>query len=187
MSAVAAPFGLRPAFKSGGIVASIPLEHTILSTYNVNIFLGAPVKIVASGYMELAAAGDRAVGIFQGVEYTETATGRRVVSNKWIAGTTATEIKAYYTIDPYITYEIQANAALTIAAMFQQYDWSTATAGNTTTGLSEVSLNVASAAANAGLRVVGIIKGPDNDWTDAFPIVLVQFSEHQLVADIASV
>lgn len=186
MSSTAAPFGLRPVFKSGGTPASEALQSTILTAYAVNIYQGAPVKIGANGTLELAAAGDSAIGIFQGVEYTP-ATGRRVVDNKWIASTSATDIVAYYTADPYLTYEIQANATLTIANVGEQMDWTVATAGNATTGLSSVALDVASTAANAGLRIVGLIPGPDNAWGDAFPIVLVQFSEHQFVAKIAAI
>lgn len=185
MSAVASPFGLRPAFKSGGTPASEALQSSILTAYAVTILQGAPVKIGTNGYLELAAAGDRAVGVFQGVEYTPS-TGRRVVDNKWIASTTATEIVAYYTADPQLTYELQANATMTQDDIGKQMDWTTATAGSTTTGLSSVALGVSTSAANAGLRVVGLIPGPDNAWGDLFPIVLVQFSEHQFVADVAA-
>jgi hypothetical protein len=34
---------------------------------------------------------------------------------------------------------------------------------------------------------MGLNPGPDNDWDDSFPIVLVQISEHPLVADVASI
>lgn len=185
MSSVAAPFGLRPVRKAGGTPASEASSSTILSTYAANIYQGAPVKIGTNGTIELAAVNDRAVGIFQGVEYTPS-TGRRVVDNKWISGTVATDIVAYYTEDPYLTYEIQANATATIDIVGQQMDWTVATAGNATTGLSSIALDIASTAANAGLRVIGLIPGPDNAWGDAFPVVLVQFSEHQYVADRAA-
>jgi hypothetical protein len=101
----------------------------------------------------------------------------------------ATQIDAYLTEDPNIVYQIQANATLARTAVGAQYDWSTndTNAGNTVTGLSTVSLDVASAAANAGLRVLGLTPGPDNDWGDAFPIVDVQLSEHQFVATIAAI
>lgn len=186
MSSVASPFGIQPRFKSGGTPASESLAGTILSTYNVNIYQFAPIKIGTNGTLELAAVNDRAVGVFMGVEYTPL-TGRRVVDNKWIAGTSATQIVAYYTADPYLTYEIQANGSMLIATMLEQFDWTVATSGNSTTGLSSVALNTASSAANAGLRVVGLTPGPDNDWGDAFTNVLVQFSEHEFVADIAAI
>ena len=183
MSSVASPFGLRPALHPSGVIRQN--QGTIASGYATAIFQFSPVAIDATGVLVVAAAGARAVGVFLGVEYTGT-DGRRRFSNQWVASTVGSDIVAYYSQDPSITYEIQANATLDITSMGQQYDW-VALAGNTTTGLSSVSLDVASAAANAGLRVVGLNPGPDNAWGDSFPIVQVQISEHQLVADRASV
>lgn len=191
MSSINAPFGLRPAFHPSGTIR--PVAGTITTGYASNIFMNAPVGIIADGSIALAAAGGVAVagacGAFQGVEYNPTATGPRVVSNMWPASTAAVSIVAYFTQDPYITYEIQANATLAQSSIGNQYDWSAndTNAGNTVTGLSNVTLNVASAAANAGLRVVGLTPGPDNAWGDTFPIVQVQLSEHQFVATIAAI
>lgn len=191
MSSTNAPFGLRPAFHPSGTIR--PVAGTITTGYNANIFMNAPVGIIADGSIALAAAGGVAVagacGAFQGVEYNPTATGPRVVSNMWPANTAAVQIVAYFTQDPYITYEIQANATLTQAAIGQQFDWSAnnTNSGNTITGLSNVTLDVASSAANAGLRVIGLTPGPDNAWGDTFPVVQVQLSEHQFVATIAAI
>lgn len=188
MSATAAPFGIRPLYSPTGVVRPGPLGQ-IASGYATNIYQNGPVAYDANGFITAAAAGARAIGVFQGVEYVDSE-GRPRWSNRWLANTTLfanTVSRAYITTDqPGLVYEIQANATLTLAAMGQQYDWS-ALAGNDITGLSSVSLNVASAAANAGLRVVGIVLAPDNDWGDAFPIVQVQFSEHQFTADVASI
>ena len=184
------PFGLRPAFHPSGYIR--PVAGTITSGYASNIFLGAPVGYIADGSIALSAAGGTgitgAVGAFQGVEYTEQL-GRRVVSNFWPASTVATEIVAYFTNDPNIVYEIQADDTLTQAAIGSQYDWTTngTTDGNTTTGISTVGLDVSTTAANAGLRVVGLTPGPDNAWGDPFPVVQVQLSEHQFVATIAAI
>lgn len=192
MSALAAPFGLRPSYHPSGTIR--PTSSTIASGYNTNIFQGAPVGYIADGTIAASPAGGNgvtgAVGAFQGVEYTPSVAGsRRVYSNTWPANMAADEIVAYLTEDPTIVYQIQANATLTRAAVGQQYDWSAngSANGNTTTGLSTVSLDVASAAANAGLRVLGLTPGADNDWGDAFPILDVQLSEHQFVATIASI
>lgn len=188
MSLLAAPFGIRPVYSPSGVVRPGPTGQ-IQTGYATNIYQNGPVAIDANGFITAAAAGSRALGVFQGVEFVD-AEGRPRWSNRWLANTVLfanTIARAYVTTDqPGLVYEVQANATLTLAAMGQQYDWS-ALAGNDITGLSSVSLNVASAAANAGLRVVGLRPAPDNDWGDAFPIVLVQFSEHQYVADIASV
>lgn len=186
MSSTAAPFGLRPALHPSGTIR--PRAATIASGLASNIYQYSPVQYLAAGQIQLAAAGARAIGTFLGVEYTPS-DGRRRVSNIWPTGQVATDIVAYITDDPQIVYEIQGNAPVPLTGMGQQYDWSTndTNAGSLVTGLSNVSLNVASAAANAGVRVVGITPGPDNDFGDAFTIVQVQISEHQFVADIASV
>lgn len=183
MSTVASPSGLKPAFHPSGIVRQ--LQGQIVSGHPTDIFQFSPVIIDANGFLIAAAAGARSVGAFMGVEWTAT-DGRRRVGNRWEAATVGTEIVAYYTEDPYMVYEIQANTTLTLAAIGQQYDW-TALAGNVITGLSSVALDVASAAANAGLRVIGLNPAPDNVFGDNFPVVQVQISQHQYVADIASV
>ena len=185
MSQLAAPFGLQPSYSPSGIVRPGPLG-TIVSAHPSNIFAGEPVAIDAGGFLIGAVPGARAIGTFQGVEWDDVE-GRHRVSNRWIANTVATNIRAYYIqAQDTIVYQIQANAAMSQADIGQQFDW-TALAGSTITGNSSVALDVASAAANAGLRVLGINPGPDNELTDPFPIVLVQISEHQLVADIASI
>lgn len=185
MSQLAAPFGLRPAYSPSGIVRPGPLG-TIVSAHPSDIFQYEPIAIDAGGFIVGAAPGARAIGTFMGVEYDDTE-GRHRVSNRWVANTVATNIRAYYIqAQDTVMYEIQADAALAQADIGQQYDW-TALAGSTVTGLSSVALDTASAAANAGLRVLGVNPGPDNAIDDPFPIVLVQISEHQTVADVASI
>ncbi len=181
MSTLASPFGLRPAFKEGGQVDSCTLQSTILSTYASAIFLYDPIKLGTNGTLELAAAGDAFLGSFMGVEYTNITTGKREYSNQWPAAQAANDIVAWFTKEPYLTYEVQANATLAIAVTGAQYDLTTPS-GNTTTGLSATALDVASTAASAMVRITGLNPGPDNAWGDAFPIVQVQVSDHQYVA-----
>lgn len=188
MSSTLSPFGLRPIYSPMGVVR--PISAQVKSAYPTDIFQYQPCRYGLStdtgyeGYIVVAAAGERIIGTFMGVEYTDSS-GRRRVSNYWPAGTVATEIVAYVTADPTIVYEIQANAPLAIATIGQQYDINSGS-GTTPIGLSNVALNVASAATNAGLRVVGLSNYIDNAWGDAYTIVQVQISEHQNVADIAS-
>ncbi len=182
MSSTAAPFGLKPAWHPSGTIRQ--LQSTISSAYGTDIFQYSPVRIdLTTGALTEADPGERAIGVFLGVEWTAT-DGRRRVGNRWEAGTIGKDIVAYYSEDPYITYEIQANTTLALAEVGSQYDW-TALAGNVTTGLSSIALDVASGAAAAGLRVIGLNPAPDNIFGDAFPIVQVQISEHQYVADQA--
>ena len=186
MPSTSAAFGLRPAFHPSGIIR--PVAMTIESGYNANILQFQPVLIGASGTIEAAGVSDPFVGTFMGVEFTDT-DGRRRVSNKWTAATSATDIVAYVTTDPAIVYEIQADSSLVITDIGAQMDFDSVTAGNTTVGLSAAMLDVASktTSGNALCRVVNLAPEINNAWGDAYTIVQVQISEHQFVANRAAI
>ncbi|QDH50448.1 hypothetical protein [Caulobacter phage KcrB] len=187
MSTISQPFGLRPAYHPSGTIR--PTALTINSGYSSNILENQPVRIVPSstgeGTVVAAAIGEEFIGTFMGVQWVDT-DGRFRVSNKWTASTVGTDIVCYVTLDPTIVYNIQANATMTVADIGKQFDFTTITAGSTVTGLSALMLDVASAATNASMRVIGLTPGPDNAWGDAFPVVQVQISEHQNVANKAA-
>lgn len=187
---VNAPFGLRPSYSPSGVIR--PTAFTIASGYASNIFQNQPVRIAPTtgggeteGTIVASAVGASFIGTFQGVEFTDS-DGRRLVSNKFTASQFGTDIVAYVTLDPTIVYEVQSNAALAVADIGKQFDL-TAIAGNTTTGLSSQALDVASAAANASVRLIGVTAGPDNAFGDTFVIAQVQVSEHQFVANAAAI
>jgi hypothetical protein len=186
MASTASPYGLIPVNHPSGVVR--PFAMSILTGYASNIFQNSPVKIIPSstgeGTIAVAAAGDSFIGTFQGVEWTDT-DGKRRVSNKWTASTAGTDIVAYVTIDQTITYQIQSDAALAVTDIGKQFDFS-APAGNTTTGISSQTLGVSTTAANAGLRLIGIVPGPNNAWGDTYVDALVQISEHQNTATVAA-
>ncbi len=181
MSTTSAPFGLVPAFHPSGTLR--PAVYSIATGYATGILANQPVKLHTDGTIQAAAVGDRFIGTFQGVTYTGT-DGVQRFSNQWTASTAGTNIQATVSLDPAIIYNIQANATMAVATIGGEYDF-TAASGSTTTGLSTQMLDVASAAANASLQVVGLTPGPDNAWGDAYPIVQVRISEHQMVADVA--
>ncbi len=187
---VNAPFGLRPAYSPSGVIR--PTAFTCASGYAQNIFQNQPVRIAPAtaggeteGTIVASAVGSPFVGVFQGVEFTDS-DGRRRVSNKWTASQVGTDVVAYVTLDPTIVYEVQSNAALAVADIGKQYDL-TAIAGNTVTGLSSQALDVASSAANASVRLIGVTAGPDNAFGDTYVIAQVQIAEHQFVADKAAI
>lgn len=182
MPSTAAPFGLRPTYHPSG---RIPQEvGTIASGYNTAIYQYDPVSITADGSLILGAVNARIVGVFLGVEYTDS-NGRRQVANHWTANLAGSDITAYFTRDQKIRYEVQSDAAVTQAMIGEQMDWNTPS-GNSTTGLSSTSLDVASSAANAGLRVLDVAKGVDNAWSDTYTNVVVEIAEHQDTADVAA-
>lgn len=182
MSSSSAPFGFQPIYHSSGYVR--PEAMTLPDNCTDTFLQYQPVKI-AAGVVVPAAIGDTFVGTFMGVEFTDS-DGRRRVSNKWIANNIGTNIVVYITLDPYIVYQIQSNAAVNVDDIGEQFDFTTVTAGSTTTGLSAVMLDVSSSAANAQMRLIGITPGPDNNWGDNYVICQVEISEHQNVATKAA-
>lgn len=191
MTTTAQPYGLRPSSHPSGTIR--PVAYTIASGYAANIFQNQPVRIAPStgggqteGTIVAAAVGEAFIGSFQGVEFTDS-DGRYRVSNKWTASTSASTITAYVTSDPTIVYEVQTNANVTTADIGKQYDFASQTSGNTTTGLSSASLDVASAASNASVRLIGFGNAVEDTASDSYITVEVQISEHQFVADKAAI
>ena len=185
MSTVSQPFGLRPSYSPSGVVR--PTAYSILTGYAVDILQNQPVKIGTNGTIQAAAIGERFIGTFQGVEFTDSDSRRRV-SNKWTASLAATDIVAYVTLDPTIVYEIQANGSIVVTDIGKQADYTAITAGSTVTGLSALMLDTATLtdSGNAQLRIIGLAPAADNAFGDNFTIVQVQVSEHQNVADRAA-
>ena len=196
MSSTNAPFGMRPAFHPSGLdraqalangIQSVSTSGNVSSGYATTILKGQPVKYNAGGSLNVAAAGDAFVGCFAGVEWTDS-TGRRRISNYWpasesfITGSTV----AYFYNDPNIVYEIQTDATMAQTDLNAQFDFSNATAGSTTTGLSQATLGVSTRTTSsvAQMRVVDIAPYPDNAWGDSYVIVRVTVSNHQNVATI---
>jgi hypothetical protein len=192
MSATLTPFGLKPAYHPSGTIRLD--EATIASGYASNIFMGSPVKFVTGGGIALAAAGDNIAGVFAGCQFTR-ADGTIYNGPYWPAASTyvAGTCKAYLQTtlgDSDAIFEVQASATLTVAAIGRVYS-TTANAsanGSTSTGMSDVQLDAASSA-GAGIQqlmVVGLSKAPDNDWGDAYPVLLVKIAKPQMAASITS-
>lgn len=189
MTATATPFGLRPVHHLGGGIIR-PIQQTIPSGYSSNIYQYSPVAFTTAGVIALAAAGAGAIGVFMGCEFTDVS-GRRQYRNMWPANTVASDAIAYVTQDPMIAYEVQADGVATIptlATIGSDYNWITndTNAGNTTTGISNVSLSGAtlSTSTPANMRVLDIARYVDNAFGDTYPIVIVQLAIHQFTANI---
>ena len=177
MSSVASPFGLKPAFHPSGIIRQ--QQSTIISGFATSIFQFSPVRIddATGALVPAVATNEQVLGVFAGVEFTGT-DGRRRVGNFWEANQVGTEIVAYYVGDAQMVYEIQGDGPILQANVGDMADYN-ALAGNTTTGLSSVSLATAGLGnAAAQLRVVGINPAPDNVVGDLFTIAQVQIAEH---------
>ena len=174
-----APRGFWPLrHLSGGSMARTS-PYTIASTYGTNIFRGDVVKLVAGGGIELAAAGDRFIGVFDGVQYTAS-DGSMKYAKYWPASTTATAITAYVYDDPNILFGVQS-AGSTVAADVGNIGAHVAGTGSTTTGISAHELNGTTSTSDAGWRVLGKIESPDNAYGTNVNLI-VQAYEHELTA-----
>ena len=159
---------------TGGIMRAS--EYTIASAYNTAIFSGDMVKLVAAGGIEVAAAGNRVLGVFHGVQYTNAA-GEVVFSKYWPASTVATYIKAFVYDDPFTVFGVQS-AGSTVAADVGNLGDHVNTAGSATTGFSAQELNGTTSTAYAGFRVLGKVNAPNNDWGTNV-LLEVQVYEHE--------
>ena len=198
MSSTSAPFGLRPAFHPSGLDRAQALAGGITSGYSTQILKGQPVAYSASAGvivpLTTAPASGSAVawsGAFAGVEWTDT-TGRRRVSNYWPASTAyqTGSCVAYFYNDQNIVYEIQADGSMAQTTIGNEFNLNNLTAGSTTTGLSQATLNSASAAGNgaqAQVRVVDLAPYVDNAWGDSYTIVRVVIANSQFFGAVTAI
>jgi len=191
MTTTLAAFGLRPVSHiSAESARQASIVDGIVTGYSANIFTDTPVKLSTNGVLQAAAAGDAIIGTFQGCEYT-TSDGQRVQGAPWISGTSyvAGSLIAYFTSDPNLVYEIQADGSVAQTAIGGQANLSNATSGNTLLGFSQATLNssVTGSGGTAQFRILNIAPYPDNAWGDTYTIVQVQIATHQYVANINAI
>lgn len=182
MSSVNAPFGLRPVYHPSGVIRQERLVNGIASGYGTAIYSGQPIKPTTTGTLIATATGaDNTIGIFQGVEYTSA--GKFFVSPYWPASQTYDNdglMEVYYTSDPQIIYEVQADGSVAQTKLFETANLS-AIGGNTTTGLSTATISATTTGASAGtFQVVGLAGYPDNAWGDTYTIVRVKISTYSV-------
>jgi hypothetical protein len=189
MSSTSAPFGFRPVYHPSGLDRAVALAGGCASTYGTAIFKNQPVALDTNGNIIVATAGSAFQGSFAGVEWTDVS-GRRQISNQWIAGTSyqTGSCIAYYYSDPIIVYEVQSTATLAQTSIGDQANMSSATAGSTFTGLSAAMLGTVVGASSQGdYRIIDIAPYADNAWGDPYVIVRVQIARHQYVAVVVAI
>ena len=162
MANLDAPSGARPfRHLSGGMIRAS--EYKIASGTSSNIFTGDFVKLLATGYIDVASAGNRILGVFAGVKYT--ASDGEVVYKKYFpTGTTtlaSSDVTAYVYDDPNITYRIQSAGSADFADIGNLADH-VAGSGSTTTGQSGHEVSGTTGTGTAGLRILRLIDDPDN-------------------------
>lgn len=179
--------GFRPVNAQGGALFNgAQTAYKIASGYGSNIGQGDFVKLTATGYVQLAAAADRVLGLNMGVSYVGV-DGIPVVRNSWIAGTVTLggqDATIFVMDDPNVLVEGRFNNAQVVG---------TAHIGNTfplvagtpdTNGYSTEAADCTSVTATSlqTLRLVGFNGGPLNDTTSVNAIGRFQVMNHEYKA-----
>jgi hypothetical protein len=158
-------FGLRPARQLDGTPYNgAQNRYRILKNYGTAIFQGDLVKTKADGTIERAGATDNPlVGVFNGVFYTDPTTQKPTFKNFYPGSISANDIVAQVIDGPDVVFEINADATFTVSHLFANYK-TNATTGDTLSGQSRVSLDVATADSSSTfqLKAVDISQDPSN-------------------------
>jgi hypothetical protein len=174
-------FGLRPIGMTSSDEVTPITEYDITATASA-IYKGDLVKQVTDGSIEVAAAGDIAIGVFAGCTYFD-AKGKLVSTPNYDAPSGETGIKALVYDHPDTVFEVLANADVTAANVGALYDISYA-AGSTVNGVSGVTLDISSLATTAKtFRMTRL----SNRVGDNARIVQVVFAEHVLKGVVSGV
>lgn len=171
------PFGFKPSrHLSGGLIRS--KEYRIASAYGTTIYSGDPVKLVNTGTIEQAAAGDRLLGVFQGCQYV-AADGEPKFSAHYPASVsiqTGSVIKAFVYDDPNIAYKVQSAGTPAQTNVGNLADHVVGT-GSSVTGESGATLSGTMGTGAAGFRILGITEEPGN--SGQYATLEVQIFEHE--------
>lgn len=174
-----APFGFRVTRRFDGAPPNYAYRNLqILNTNTTQIFQGDPVKVLATGYLDLAVPSDANIeGIFDGCEYYDTSVKRKRWSNNWtgVLSAVAGSIVAKVIVDPMAVYEVRSSGAAITQADIGTNATFTAAAGNTLTGVSQIPLNQATINTTNTLpfRIVGLSATGQNDNASSYNIVEV--------------
>ena len=158
------------------------------ATNTTNIYNGDIVTQNTAGIVTRIARADSGsatsaiiVGVFNGCYYTDPTTSKPTWSNYW-PGNAATDAVAFIFDDPYIVYEVQADAAFPVADLWGNFDIvDQSTVGDTSSGRSNVELDVTTGATTATLpmKAIEISTDPQNsDVSTANTNVLVLVQNH---------
>lgn len=188
MSAVSAPYGLRPVKLLGGQpYAGAIREIKMTSNSATGIFTGDLVS-VTSGEPAAATAtptttrsANTPVGVCVGVRYTDATTKQEYHTQYFPAGgITAGHTNVYIKVceDPDAVFMVQADGSMDRGDIGLNVALTGFSAGSTRTGLSGVKVDSTSEAATATLacRVVDVVENGQSTSGDAYTDLLVVFN-----------
>jgi hypothetical protein len=198
MANVNVAFGMKPINLAGGAPNSTGTNAYFIKSDASAIYQGSPVIATNDGTIAItgSASGDtyKHIGVFAGCEYVSSTTGKKTWSNYWPGSGADTnfDIVAHVYDNPTQRFVIATDATFTnrataIAAIFENTQFNTGTAGSTTTGVSSASMDVATLdATNASLplKILGLYDDPENeDYTAAGASIVVMFNNHALLSN----
>jgi len=141
------------------------------TAYTTKIYMGDIVTQGTGGTVTRIARADGGsatsaiiIGVFNGCFYTDPTTSKPTWSNYW-PGNAATDAVGFIIDDPYVVYEVQADAAMPVADLWGNFDIvDQSTVGSTQSGRSNVELDVSTGATTATLplKAIGISTDPQN-------------------------
>ena len=186
-----APFGMKPIGKVGQNRDNQGLSEYDIAASATAIYFQDPVKMVNTGTIGVAAAGNSLLGVLTGIFFTDASTSKPTFANHLDASNAATDIKGFITDDPYERFEIQSNnsGASATTDIFNVADIVYA-AGSSPDYVSQVELNDSTLAAgsSATLQILGPSKDPDNsDVGSANVNWVVRINEHLLDMNVNGV
>ena len=183
MANVAEKFGLRPYRKLDGTpLVGAQNRYSIASNHTTAIFQGDLVIPLTAGNIDRHIANNSAavIGVFNGCFYTDPTTSKPTFSNSYPGAIVASDITAFVVDDPDAVFLMDADATFAQADLFRNYSVTTGS-GNTTTGISEVQLDVSVSGTNASfiIQAIDISQDPDNsDTGSANANILVRINKH---------
>lgn len=184
MSAVAAPYGLRPLRRSNGAPFVGALKEYPIASGTAAMFRGSPVRLNAGLLVPVtgndlgAGTNDAYIGVLNGVRYTD-ATGNVIYNDYFPNAAVATNAVGFVYDDPNIVYAVQASTASqdVDAAVATAFLLANAAAGSTATGQSTAALNIAGGAdVGHPFRIMGRVRTPDNPNASGFVDVEVRIN-----------
>jgi len=185
MANLDSPFGLRPVrMVNGSPFSNQQNRYRIAANYATSIYQGDLVQVVTGGGIERVAAGGSGLvlGVFNGCTYTDPSSGKQKWSNYYPASTNASDIIAFVIDAPDTVFEVQADAAFPVADLFGNFDIVDGSpVGDTTSGISNVELDVTTGATTATLplKAIDVSQDPLNDdVATANTNVLVVINNH---------
>ena len=188
MAATATPYGLRAVNHLGGTpYAGSTRMYPIASGTAINIYYGSVVNVLGTGFLTAnltvgtAAAPFVAgtVGVFVGCTYTDPGSNQVVFRQNWPTGTVTADAVAYVVDDPAVIFQVQANGAVTAAALGSCCSIlaQTTATGNLTSGNSTTAVNAATISVNQdAFKIVDFVDSPTSTVGDAFTDLLVKFN-----------